>query len=129
MQGRHFGMVRVFRSPPGVGIGLICDVFSNTGFDLRPFIHAVRDFATVLTLLPRKYLQALPLSCRIGKLLGLPMSMREDVIIMFCPLMSSGKEIVDCSEECALYGKYSNSCLIGRIAIHIEALVEKTGDS
>jgi len=48
---------------------------------------------------------------------------------MFCPLMSSGKEIVDCSEDCALYGSLSKKCLIAMIAVQLDLLVEKTGDS
>ena len=44
MQGRHFGVVRVFRSPPGVEV-LSFDGASNAGFALSPLIHVVRDFA------------------------------------------------------------------------------------
>lgn len=47
---------------------------------------------------------------------------------MICPLMSSVKEIINCSEECALFGKISQRCLIAMIAVHLDLLVDKTGN-
>jgi len=75
-------VVRVFRSPWGIGVDLGSGMGSKVGLNLRPLIHVVRvDLVMVFTSLYQKYLQVYPLSCRIGKLFRLPISWREEVKI------------------------------------------------